>query len=186
MPVFLYHLGQEISLWLQAIWNKVQDNSRRSSFSQYWHCLSRLSTQNNKESLTLGSLQWRISIETTKVKKSVRLSISDNGGGVSAEFRPQLFDLLSTTKQTGMSLGLWLCKHIVTRYGGLIHYEDALGVVLPLWLNYPQLHRASARHFGSDWFCPVPQRNTKITLGQFFVFMLFYGFILYRMKWWQI
>jgi signal transduction histidine kinase len=34
---------------------------------------------------------------------------------------------LSTTKQTGMGLGLWLCKHIVTRYGGSIHYEDALG-----------------------------------------------------------
>jgi C4-dicarboxylate-specific signal transduction histidine kinase len=74
-----------------------------------------------------GTLQRRISIEATKVKKSVRLSISDNGGGVSAEFRPQLFDLLSTTKQSGMGLGLWLCKHIVTRYGGSIHYEDALG-----------------------------------------------------------
>jgi C4-dicarboxylate-specific signal transduction histidine kinase len=74
-----------------------------------------------------GTLQRRISIEATKVKKSVRLSISDNGGGVSTEFRPQLFDLLSTTKQSGMGLGLWLCKHIVTRYGGSIHYEDALG-----------------------------------------------------------
>ncbi len=74
-----------------------------------------------------GTLQRRISIEATKVKKSVRLSISDNGSGVSAEFRPQLFDLLSTTKQSGMGLGLWLCKHIVTRYGGSIHYEDALG-----------------------------------------------------------
>jgi C4-dicarboxylate-specific signal transduction histidine kinase len=74
-----------------------------------------------------GTLQRRISIEATKVSRAVRLSISDNGGGVSAEFRPQLFDLLSTTKQSGMGLGLWLCKHIVTRYGGSIHYEDALG-----------------------------------------------------------
>jgi C4-dicarboxylate-specific signal transduction histidine kinase len=74
-----------------------------------------------------GTLQRRISIEAIKFKKSVRLSISDNGDGVSAEFRPQLFDLLSTTKQSGMGLGLWLCKHIVTRYGGSIHYEDALG-----------------------------------------------------------
>ena len=74
-----------------------------------------------------GTLKRRISIEATKVNRAVRLSISDNGGGVSAEFRPQLFDLLSTTKQSGMGLGLWLCKHIVTRYGGSIHYEDALG-----------------------------------------------------------
>jgi signal transduction histidine kinase len=26
-----------------------------------------------------------------------------------------------------MGLGLWLCKHIVTKYDGSILYEDALG-----------------------------------------------------------
>jgi signal transduction histidine kinase len=74
-----------------------------------------------------GTLLRRITIEVAQSGKMVRLSISDNGGGVSAEFRPQLFELLSTTKQSGMGLGLWLCKHIVTRYSGSIHYEDAPG-----------------------------------------------------------
>ena len=74
-----------------------------------------------------GTLLRRIAIEATQSGQLVRLSISDNGGGVSAEYRPQLFELLSTTKQSGMGLGLWLCKHIVTRYGGSIHYEDTLG-----------------------------------------------------------
>jgi len=74
-----------------------------------------------------GTLLRRIAIEVAQSGKMVRLSISDNGGGVSAEFRPQLFELLSTTKQSGMGLGLWLCKHIVTRYSGSIHYEDAPG-----------------------------------------------------------
>jgi signal transduction histidine kinase len=74
-----------------------------------------------------GTLLRRITIEVAQSGQMVRLSISDNGGGVSAEFRPQLFELLSTTKQSGMGLGLWLCKHIVTRYGGSIHYEDTLG-----------------------------------------------------------
>ena len=74
-----------------------------------------------------GTLLRRIAIEATQSGRSVRLSIFDNGGGVSAEFRPQLFELLSTTKQSGMGLGLWLCKHIVTRYGGSILYEDAIG-----------------------------------------------------------
>jgi signal transduction histidine kinase len=74
-----------------------------------------------------GTLQRRIAIEATKSGQVVRLSISDNGDGVSTEFKPQLFELLSTTRQSGMGLGLWLCKHIVTRYGGLIHYEDAVG-----------------------------------------------------------
>jgi signal transduction histidine kinase len=74
-----------------------------------------------------GTLLRRITIEATKVGRSIRLSIADNGMGVPIEFKPQLFELLSTTKQTGMGLGLWLCKHIVTRYGGSIHYEDAIG-----------------------------------------------------------
>jgi signal transduction histidine kinase len=74
-----------------------------------------------------GTLQRLIVIETIKEGQSVCLSIADNGPGVPAEFKPQLFELLSTTKQTGMGLGLWLCKHIVTRYGGSIHYEDAIG-----------------------------------------------------------
>jgi C4-dicarboxylate-specific signal transduction histidine kinase len=74
-----------------------------------------------------STLQRRITIEATKVDQSVRLSIADNGMGVPLEFKSQLFELLSTTKQTGMGLGLWLCKHIVTRYNGTISYEDAIG-----------------------------------------------------------
>ncbi len=74
-----------------------------------------------------GTLKRHIVLEATQSDKLVRVSISDNGGGVPAEFRPHLFELLSTTKQSGMGLGLWLCKHIVTRYGGSIQYEDALG-----------------------------------------------------------
>jgi signal transduction histidine kinase len=74
-----------------------------------------------------GTLQRRITIEAIKVSRSIRLSITDNGTGIPIEFKPQLFELLSTTKKTGMGLGLWLCKHIITRYGGSIHYEDAIG-----------------------------------------------------------
>jgi C4-dicarboxylate-specific signal transduction histidine kinase len=74
-----------------------------------------------------GTLQRRIAIEATKSDQLVRLKISDNGDGVSGEFKSHLFELLSTTKQSGMGLGLWLCKHIVTRYGGSIHYEDVAG-----------------------------------------------------------
>jgi C4-dicarboxylate-specific signal transduction histidine kinase len=74
-----------------------------------------------------GTLQRHIAIEATKIGEAVRLCVSDNGPGVPADFKSHLFELLSTTKQTGMGLGLWLCKHIVTRYSGSIHYEDAVG-----------------------------------------------------------
>jgi len=74
-----------------------------------------------------GTLQRRIVISATKSGRLIQLSVSDNGAGVPIEFKSQLFGLLSTTKQTGMGLGLWLCKHIITRYEGSIYYEDAVG-----------------------------------------------------------
>ena len=74
-----------------------------------------------------GTLQRRITIVAYKEGQLVHLSIADNGPGVSLEFKPQLFELLSTTNQAGMGLGLWLCKHIITRYSGAIDYEDAIG-----------------------------------------------------------
>jgi C4-dicarboxylate-specific signal transduction histidine kinase len=87
-----------------------------------------------------GTLQRRIAIEAIKADKFVQLSISDNGKGVPAEFKPQLFELLSTTKQTGMGLGLWLCKHIVTRYSGSIYYEDAVGGGARFVIMLPQVN----------------------------------------------
>jgi C4-dicarboxylate-specific signal transduction histidine kinase len=80
------------------------------------------------DALANSEMQKRlITIDATKVGQSIHLSIADNGKGVPFEFKDQLFELLSTTKQTGMGLGLWLCKHIITRYGGTIKYEDAIG-----------------------------------------------------------
>jgi C4-dicarboxylate-specific signal transduction histidine kinase len=68
-----------------------------------------------------------IVIELQRDGDFVRYSIADNGLGVPAEFRQSLFELLSTTKKSGMGLGLWLCKHIVTRYEGSIWYQDVAG-----------------------------------------------------------
>jgi signal transduction histidine kinase len=71
-----------------------------------------------------GTLQRRIAIDAYKVGNTIQLSVSDNGPGVPIAFKSHLFELLSTTKQTGMGLGLWLSRHIVTRYEGSILYED--------------------------------------------------------------
>ena len=84
-----------------------------------------------------GILQRRIAIEAIKAGQLVRLTVSDNGNGVPVEFKSHLFELLSTTKQTGMGLGLWLCKHIVTRYSGSIHHEDAIGGGAKFVVEFP-------------------------------------------------
>ena len=66
-----------------------------------------------------------LSIEGCHVDGSIQISIADNGAGVSAEVQEHLFELLSSTKKSGMGLGLWLCKHIITRHGGTIWYESS-------------------------------------------------------------
>lgn len=68
--------------------------------------------------------EGRIQIAAIQNDNQIFISVSDNGNGVSKERQSELFELLNTTKRAGMGLGLWLCKHIVTRYGGSIHYED--------------------------------------------------------------
>ncbi|MEY4432875.1 MAG: hypothetical protein RLZZ44_1005 [Bacteroidota bacterium] len=66
----------------------------------------------------------KITLEASKIASKIRITITDNGNGITKEFQPNLFELLSTTKQTGMGLGLWLCKHIINRQNGNIWHEE--------------------------------------------------------------
>ena len=68
-----------------------------------------------------------ITLKSTTSANGIQLSISDNGPGVSEQLHHDLFGLLNTTKSNGMGLGLWLCKHIVTRNGGRLWFETAEG-----------------------------------------------------------
>jgi signal transduction histidine kinase len=81
-----------------------------------------------------------IVIEAQKDQDSVLFSIRDTGAGVPAEFKQNLFELLNTTKQSGMGLGLWLCKHIVTRYEGSIWHEDVAGGGAQFHFRLPIAH----------------------------------------------
>lgn len=67
-----------------------------------------------------------IQIESRDVTDGVEIVVRDNGLGIDAETQSHLFELLSATnKKAGMGLGLWLCRHIITRHGGRICYQDA-------------------------------------------------------------
>lgn len=57
----------------------------------------------------------------------VCLSVTDSGLGVSEDRKLHLFELLQTTKEQGMGLGLWLSRYIAERHGGSIRLEEEAG-----------------------------------------------------------
>lgn len=79
----------------------------------------------------------RLMIVARKLPACVELSVADNADGISKENQTQLFELLMGTKHTGMGLGLWLCKHIVTRHGGSIRFEENEGGGAKFVVNLP-------------------------------------------------
>jgi signal transduction histidine kinase len=65
-----------------------------------------------------------ITIETSRQAENVCFTIADNGPGISQERQSQLFELTASEKRSGMGIGLWLCKQIVQRNGGMISHQD--------------------------------------------------------------
>ena len=71
-----------------------------------------------------------ISVCLARHGECVRLTVSDNGCGISAEFLPYIFDRFSqaerhmTRKHGGLGLGLAIVRHLVEMHGGSIHVES--------------------------------------------------------------
>jgi signal transduction histidine kinase len=57
----------------------------------------------------------------------VRVTVADNGGGISADHMPRLFEPFFTTKATGNGLGLWITSEIVKKHGGSIRVRSRNG-----------------------------------------------------------
>lgn len=71
-----------------------------------------------------------IVIKTKKIGRMVKVSIADNGSGISDENKRHIFDMFYTTNEKivdsrrSLGLGLALCKSIVTAHGGEISVAD--------------------------------------------------------------
>jgi len=83
---------------------------------------------NSLEALSdLPVLQERnLLIQSIYREGMLEVTVSDNGPGISPDMEDSLFEILSTNKDSGMGLGLWLCKYIVERHGGTITYQPSI------------------------------------------------------------
>jgi signal transduction histidine kinase len=58
-------------------------------------------------------------------REGVRITIADNGIGMTAEVRDRLFEAFFTTKgSTGTGLGLWVSHEIILKHHGIIHVRS--------------------------------------------------------------
>jgi PAS domain S-box-containing protein len=68
-----------------------------------------------------------IEAEVEDEDATVRLSIRDTGPGLASSVQEKLFTPFTTTKQTGMGVGLSICRTIVEAHGGKIWADSTPG-----------------------------------------------------------
>jgi two-component system, NtrC family, sensor histidine kinase HydH len=86
-----------------------------------------------------------LTIAARRVGEWVEVEVSDTGTGVSREMLPRLFQPFASSKDTGLGLGLVICRRIVEDHGGTIDATNrpaggaSFFVRLPAGSNAPAL-----------------------------------------------
>ena len=70
----------------------------------------------------------RLDVTTSLLDEAtVQVSVSDTGRGIAPEVKKNLFQAFNSSKQSGMGLGLSICRTIVEAHGGRIRAIDRAG-----------------------------------------------------------
>lgn len=95
---------------------------------------------NASDALPRGG-RLRVRVSRAPLKAGLRLTVADNGCGISKSVRGRVFKPFFTTKQDiGMGLGMWVSREIIQRHGGSIrlrssddpaHHGTAVVIFLP-------------------------------------------------------
>ncbi len=66
-----------------------------------------------------------IRVSVHRSRSWLHFAIADNGPGIPDHVRERLFEAHSTSKNSGMGMGLWLSRRIVREHGGCIRYRTS-------------------------------------------------------------
>jgi len=84
---------------------------------------------NAQQAIAEVKRKGKITLTTNVIEDYIRISIADNGPGISADNMTKIFDPFFTTKPdgSGSGLGLSVCHGLVTEHGGNIYAESTPG-----------------------------------------------------------
>ena len=75
---------------------------------------------------TNGKIIIRVAAVRHRGESGIRLTVCDNGVGISKELHARIFEPFFTTKRdVGTGLGLWVCKSIVEKHHGSIRLKSS-------------------------------------------------------------
>jgi nitrogen fixation/metabolism regulation signal transduction histidine kinase len=84
--------------------------------------------KNSIQAIPEDSEHPKIEVQVFSEGNNVKITVSDNGYGISEETKTKIFEPKFTTKSSGMGLGLAMVKNIVETYNGSITFTSELGV----------------------------------------------------------
>ncbi|HEY5806365.1 MAG TPA: ATP-binding protein [Povalibacter sp.] len=93
-------------------------------------------TQNALEAQPSQLADPTIRIEVTGDRYAAMTSVTDQGGGIAEDVRPQLFHPFFTTKRTGTGLGLASSRAIIEAHAGTIGFDNVDGGAR-FWFRLP-------------------------------------------------
>jgi signal transduction histidine kinase len=79
----------------------------------------------------------RLNIATGFGKNYLKLTIEDDGCGISSENLTKVFDPFFTTREDGVGLGLSLCHQIISDHKGKMHIESKENIGTKVILTFP-------------------------------------------------
>ena len=104
----------------------------------------------------------RLALHLVGGGETYELVVTDDGPGIEADIRDDLFQPFKTTKEGGTGLGLSVVARIATAHGGTVRAEDAPGGGAIFRVRWPRVELPADQSAATAAAEPAPERETVL------------------------